>query len=156
MWQADFGSCCCCSVAKLCLTLWDPVHCSTPGLPVPSPTPRACLNSSQLSQWCHPAISCSVVPLSSSLQFFPASWSFPVSHFFASGGQNIGASASASVLPMNIQGWFTLELTGLNSLLSKELVRVLSSTTIQKHQFFSAQPSLCSNSYIHTRLLEKP
>ena len=153
MWQADFGSCCCCSVAKLCLTLWDPVHCSTPGLPVPSPTPRACLNSSQLSQWCHPAISCSVVPLSSSLQFFPASWSFPVSWLFASGGQSIGASVSAPVLTMSNQGWFPLGWTGL---LSKGLSRVFSNTTVQKHQFFGAQLSLQSNSHIHTWPLEKP
>ena len=95
-------------------------------------------------------------PFSSSLRSFPASGSFPVSQFFASGGRRIGASASASVLPMNIQDWFPLGLTGLISLLSKGLSRVFSSSTIQKHQFLSAQPSLWSNSHVHTWLLEKP
>ena len=87
---------------------------------------------------------------------FPASGSFPMSQFFASGGQSIGASASASVLPMNIQGWFPLGLIGLISLQSKGLSRVFSNTTVQKHQFFSTQASLWSNSHIHTWLLEKP
>ena len=123
-------------------------------LPCPSPTPRACSNSCPSSWWCHPNISSSVVPFSPCLQSFPASGSFPVSHFFASGGQSIGASASASVLPMNIQGWFPLGLTGLISLQSKGLSRVFSNTTVQKHQFFGAQLSLWSNSLIHTWLLE--
>ena len=94
-------------------------------------------------------------PLSSCLQSFPESGSFPVSQFFALGCQSAGVSASASVLPMNIQNWFPLGLTGLISLLSKGLSRVFSSTTVQKHKFFSVQPSLWSNSHIHTWLLEK-
>ena len=106
------------------------------------------------SRWCHPTISSSVIPFSSCLQSFPASGSFPVSQFFASGGQCIGASAS--VLLMNIQGWFLLGLTSLISLQSKELSRVFSNTTVEKHQFFGAQPSIWSNSHIHTWLLEKP
>ena len=91
-----------CSVAESCLTLCDPMDRSTPGSPVLH-SPGACSNSCPLSQWCHPTISSSVVPFSSCLQSFPASGSFPMSQFFASGGQSIGASASASVLPMNIQ-----------------------------------------------------
>ena len=121
-------------------------------LPCPSPTPRACSNSSPSSWWCHPTISSSVVPFSSCLQSFPASGSFPVCQFFTSNCQSIRASASASVLPMNIQGWFPLGLTGLISLLSKGLSRVVSNTTIQKYQFFGAQlsygPTLTS---IHDR-----
>ena len=100
----------------------------------PSLTPRDCSNSCPLSWWCHPTISSSVVPYSSCLQSFPASGSFPMSQFFASSGQSMGISASASVLLMNIQGWFPFGLTGLISLLSTELSRVLSSTTIWKHQ----------------------
>ena len=95
-------------------------------------------------------------PLLSCLQSFPASGSFSVSQLFVSGGRSIGASALASVLPMNIQDWFPLGWTGLISLKSKGLSRVFSSTTVQKHQFFGAQPSLWSNSHIHTWLLEKP
>ena len=121
-----------------CVWLCDPMDCSI-RLPCPSPTPRACSNSCPLSQWCHPAISSSIIPFSSCLQSFPASGSFPTSQFFASGGQSIGASASASVLPMNIQDWFSLGLTGWISLQSKGLSRVFSNTTIQKHQFFDAQ-----------------
>ena len=102
-------------------------------LPCPSPSPRACSDSYPSSRWRHPAISSSVIPFSSCLQSFPASGSFPVSQFFSSGGQSIGASASASVLPMNIQGWFPLGLTGLISLQSKGLLRAFSSTTVQKH-----------------------
>ena len=105
-------------------------------LPCPSPTPRACSNSCPLSQWCHPIISSSVVPFSSCLQSFPGSGSSPVSQLFASGGQSIGASASASVLPMNIQDWIHLGLTDLISLQSKGLSRVFSNTTVQKHHFF--------------------
>ena len=100
----------------------------------PSLSPRDCSNSCPLSGWCHPTISSSVIPFSSCLQSFPASRSFPKSWLFASGGQNI--EASASVLPMNIQGWFPLGLAGLISLLSKELSRVFSSATTRKHQFF--------------------
>ena len=114
-------------------------------LPCPSPTSGACSNSCPLSQWCHPTISSSVFPFFSHLQSFQASGSFPVSWFFASGGQSIGASASVSVLPMNIQDWFPLGLTGLISLQSKGLSRVFSSTTVQKHQVFSAQSSLCAD-----------
>ena len=121
----------------------------------PSPTPRACSNSCPLSQWCHPTISSTVVPFSC-LQSFPASGSFPMNQFFASGGQNIGVSASTLVLPMNIQNWFLLRLTGLISLQSKGLSRVFSNTTVQKHQFFGTQPSLWSNSHVRAWLLEKP
>ena len=123
--------------------------------PCSSPTPRACSNSWPSHQWCHPSISSSVIPFSSCLQSFPASGSFPVSQFFTSGGQRIGVSASASVFPMNIQDWFPLGWTDLISLKSKGLSRVFN-TTVQKHQFFSAQLSLWSNSHIHTWLLEKP
>ena len=119
---------------------WQPHEPQYVRPPYPSPTPRVYPNSCPLSWWCHPmrwdAISCSVVPFSSCLQFFPASGSFPMSQLFTSGGQNIGASASASVLPMNIQGWFPLGLTGLISLQSKGLPRVFSNTTVQKHQSF--------------------
>ena len=108
----------------------------------PSPTPGACSNSCPSSWWCPATISSSVVPFSSYLQSFPASGSFPVSQFFASSGQSIRASASASVLPMNIQDWFPLGLTGLISLQTKTLSRVFSNTTVQKHQFFGAQLSL--------------
>ena len=125
-------------------------------LSCPSPSPRVCSNSCPLSPWCHPTISSSVVPFSSCLQSFPASVSFPVSRLFTSGGQSIGASAPASVLPTNIQDWFPLRLTGVISLQSKELSRVFSNTTVQKHQFFSTQPSLWSNSHMQTWLLEKP
>ena len=116
----------------------------------PSPTSRACSNSCPYSRWCHPTISSSVVPFSSCLQFFPASGSFLMSQFFASGGQSIGISASASVLPMNIQDWFPLGLTGWISLQTKGLSRVFFNTTVQKHQFFGAQTTLWSNSHIHT------
>ena len=121
-------------------------------LPCPSPTPGACSNSCPLGQWCHPIISSSVIPFSSCLQSFPSSGSLPMSQFFTSGSQSIGVSASASVLPMNIQDWFPLGLIGLISLQSKGLSRVFSNTTVQKHQFFSAQLSLWSNSHIHTWL----
>ena len=199
--------CCCWSVAKLFLTLCDPMDCSTPGSPsftisqsllkftsvelamltisssatafsfclqcfpasrfhyqwllvqfssvtqscltlqphgqqharppCPSPTPRAYSNSCPLHQWCYPTIS-----FSSCLQSFPASGSFPVTWFFASGGQSTGVSASASVLTMNIQDWYPLGWTDLICLQSKGLSRVFSNATIQKHQFFSAQISL--------------
>ena len=109
-----------------------------------------------LSQWCHPTISSSVVPFSPCLNSLPASESFHMIRLFASDGQSIGASASASVLPMNYQGWFSLGLTGLISWLSKELSRVCSSTTVQSHRFFGAQPFLLSSSHICTWLLEKP
>ena len=108
-------------------------------LPCTSPTPRVYSNSCPLSRWCHPTISPFVVPFSFCLQFFPASWYFPVSQFFTSGGQSIGVSASASVLPMNIQDWSPSEWTGWISLQSKGLSRVFSKTTVQKHQFCGAQ-----------------
>ena len=110
--------------------------------PCPSPTPRAYSNLCPLSQWCHPTISSSLIPFSSCLQSFPASGSFTMSQFFSSGGQSIGVSASASVLPMNIQDRFPLGWTGWISLQSKRLSRVFSNTTVQKHQFFSTQLSL--------------
>ena len=125
-------------------------------LSCPSPTPRACSNSCPLSRWCHPTISSSVIPFSSCLQSFLASGSFPMSQFFPSGGQRIGVSASASVLPMNIHDWFPLGLTGLISMLFKGLSRVFSNNTVQKHQFFfGAQLSLWSNSHICAWLREK-
>ena len=138
-------------------SLWPQVLQHT-RLPCPSPTPRACSNSRALSRWCHPTSSSSVIPFSSRLPSFPASGSFPMNQLFASGGQSIGASASASasVLPMNIQDWIPLGLTGLIALQSRGLSRVFSNTTVQKHQFFSTQSSLWSNSHIHTWLLEKP
>ena len=110
--------------------------------PCPSPAPGVYSNSCPLTRWCHPTISSSVIPFSSHLQSFPASGSFPVNQFFASRGRSIGVSASASVLPMDIQDWFPLEWTGWISLPSKGLSRVFSSTTVQKHQFFGAQLSL--------------
>ena len=106
--------------------------------PCPSPTPRVYSNSCPLSQWCRPTISSSVIPFFSHLQSFPTSGSFQMSQFFASGGQSIGVSASASVLPMNIQDWFPLGWTGWISLQSKGLSRAFSNTTVQKHQFFGA------------------
>ena len=123
--------------------------------PCLSPAPRTCSNSCPSNQWHHPTSSSSVIPFSC-LQSFPASGSFPMSQFFPSGGQSIGASASASVLPMNIQDWFPLGLTSLISLLSKGLSRVFSNTIVQNHQFFGAQLFLWCNFHIHTWLLEKP
>ena len=132
---------CCCSVAKLCLTLRDSMdYIQYSRLPCPLPTPGACSNSCPLSQWCHPTFSSSVIPFSSCLQCFPVSESFPLSQSFLSGGQSIGVSASASVLPMDTQDWFPLGWTAL----------VFSNTTVQKHQFFGAQPSFWSSSHIHT------
>ena len=123
--------------------------------PCPSPTPRVYSNSCQLSQWCHPTISSSAVPFSSCPQSFPAWGSFQMSQLFSSGGQTIGVSASRSVLPMNTQDWSPLGWTGWISLQSKGLSRVFSNTTAQKHQFFSAQLFLWSNSHIHTWLSKK-
>ena len=125
-------------------------------LPCPSPTPTVHSNSRPSSRWCHPAISSSVIPFSSCPQSLPASESFPMCQLFAWGGQSIGVSALASFLPKNSQGWSPLEWTGWISLQSKGLARVFPNTTVQKHQFFSAQPSSQSNSHIHTWLLEKP
>ena len=125
----------------------------------PSPTPRVYSNSSPSSWWCHPTISSQpshLVPLSSCLQSFPASGSFLMSHFFAWGGQSIGVSASASVLPVNIQDWFPLGRTSWISLQSKRLSRVFSNTTVQKRQFFSAQLSLKFNSHPYMTTGKKP
>ena len=119
-------------------------------------SPRVCSNSCPLSQWCHPTISSSVTYFSSHPQSFPASGSFPMSWLFASGSPSIWASALASVLPVNSQNWFPLGWTSLISLLSKGLSRVFPNTTVQKHQFFGAQPSSQSSSHICTWLLEKP
>ena len=124
--------------------------------PCPLPTPGVYCNSCPLSRWCHPTISSSVILFSSCLQSFPHSGSFQMSQFFASGGQSIGASASASVLSMNIQDLFPLGWTGWISLQSKGLSRVFCNTTVQKHQFFGTQLSSQSNSDIHTWPLEKP
>ena len=123
--------------------------------PCPSPTSGVHSNSRPSSWWCHPAISSSVVSFSSCPQSLPASESFPMSQLFARGGQSIGVSASASVLPMNTHDWFPLEWTGWISLQSKGLSRVFSNTTAQKHQFFGAQLSSQSNSHIHTWPQEK-
>ena len=124
--------------------------------PCPSSTRGVYPNSCPLSRWCHPAISSSVVPFSSYPQSIPGSGFFPESQLFTWGGQNIGVSASTSVLPMNTQDWSPLWWTGWISLQSKRLSRVFSNTTVQKHQFFSAQFSSQSNSPIHTWPLEKP
>ena len=123
--------------------------------PCPSPTPEVHPNSCASSQWCHLPISSSVIPFSCP-QSLPASGSFPMSQLFTWGGQSIGVSASASVLPMNTQDWSPLEWTGWISLQSMGLSRVFSNTTVQKHQFFSTQLSSQSNSHIHTWPLEKP
>ena len=124
--------------------------------PCPSPTPGIHPYPCPSSWWCHPIISSSVVPFFSCSQSFPASMSCQMSQFFTSGGQSIGVSASASILPMNIQDWFPLGWTSWICLLSKGLSRVFSNTTVQKHQFFGIQPSIWSNPHIHTWLLEKP
>ena len=124
--------------------------------PCSSSTPRVYPNPCPSSQWCHPTVSSSVIPFSSCFQSFPASGSSPRSQFFTSDGQSIGVSASTSVLPMNTQVWSPLGWTGWVSLQSKGLSRVFSNTTVQKHQFFSPQLSLWSNSHICTWLLEKP
>ena len=123
------------SRVRLFATLKESQHAR---LPCPSPSPRDCSNSCPLSWWCHPTILSCVVPSSSRLQSFPASGTFPMSWFFASGGQSIGVSASTSVLPMNIQDWFPFRWNGWISLQAKGLSRVFSNTTVQKHQFFGA------------------
>ena len=141
-----------CSVVSDFLRPHEPPHARPP---CPSPTPGAYSNSCPLSWWCHPNISSSVVPFSPCPQSFPASGSFPVSQFFASSSQSIGVSASASVLPVNIQDWFPLGWTSWISLQSKGLSRVFSNTTVQKHLFFRIKLSLWFNSHTHTWLLEK-
>ena len=137
---------CCCLESKSCPTLCNRMDCSTPGFLIPHSLPEFAQTHvhwvSDAIQPSHPLSP----PVSSCPQFSQASGSFPMSRLFKSGGQSIGASASASVLPVNMQGWFLLELTGLISLQSKRLSRVFSSTTIRKHQSFSAQPSLWSSS----------
>ena len=130
---------CYCSVTKTCLVLCRPHGLQHTRLPCPSVSPGVCANSCPLSQWCHPTISSSVTPFSSCLQSFPVSGFFQMSQSFTSDGQSTGASASASVLPMNIQDWSPLGWTGWISLLSKGLSRVFSNTTVQKHQFFGTQ-----------------
>ena len=132
------------SYVQLFATAWT----ANARLCCPSLSPRVCSNTHPLSWWCHRTISSSVIPFSSCFQSFLASGSFPMSQFFASGGQSIGVSASASVLLMNVQGWFPLGLTALISLQSKGLSRVFSSTTVRKHRLFGAQPSLWSSSHI--------
>ena len=145
------------SYVWLFVTLWKLfVSMQHARLLCPPLSPRIYSNSCPLSQWCQPTISSFVAPFSFYLQSFPASGSFLMSLLFASADQSTGASAPASVLPMNIQGWFPLGLTDLISLLSKRFSKVFPSTTIWKHQFFSDQPSLWSNSHILIWLLEKP
>ena len=142
-----------CSVMSNSLWPHEPQHVRPP---CPSQTPRVHSDSCPSSQWCHPAISSSVVPFSFCPQSLPASGSFQMSQLFAWGGQSTGVSALASFLPKNTQGWSPLEWTSWISLQSKGLSRVFSNTAVQKHQFFSAQLSSQSNSHIHTWLLEKP
>ena len=124
--------------------------------PCPSPTPGVYSNSCPSSQWCHPAIASSVIPFTSCPQSLPASGSFPMTQLFAWGSQSTGVSTSTSVLPTNTQDWSPLGWTGWISLQSKGLSRVLSNTTVQKHQFLGTQLSSQSNSHIHTWPLEKP
>ena len=124
--------------------------------PCPSPTPGVHPDSRPSSQWCHPAISSSVIPFSSCPQSLPASESFPMSQIFTWGGQSTGVSALVSFLLKKSQGWSPSEWTGWISLQSKGLSRVFSNTTVQQHQFFSTQPSSQSNSHIHTWPQEKP
>ena len=142
------------SVTQSCPILCNPMDCSTPGFPVLHCLPELAQTHvhwvDDATQPSHP-----VTPFSCP-QSFPASPSFPMSWLFTSGGQSIGTSASASVLQLKIQGWFPLEFPGLISLQSKGLSRIFSNTAVQKYQFFSAQPSLWSNSHIHTWLREKP
>ena len=141
------------SVLSYSLRLHESQHARPP---CPSPTPRVHSDSRPSSQWCHPAISSSVIPFSSCPQSLPASESSPMSQLFAWGGQSTGVSALASFLPKKSQGWSPPEWTGWISLQSKGLSRVFSNTTVQKHQFFSAQLSSQSNSHLHTWPLEKP
>ena len=144
----------CCSVTKSCLTLCDPMDCSMPGFPVLHYTPKLAQTP---VHWVGDAIQPSPPLLYPSPPGFNLSQNQgQMSQFFASGGQSIGVSASASVLPVNIQDWFILGLTGWISLQSKELSRVFSNTTVRKHQFFGPQFSLWSNSHICTWPLEKP
>ena len=136
---------CSCSFSQFCLTLWDPHGLQHTRLPCPSPSPRACSNSCQLGRWCYPTISLPVISFSSCLRSFPSSGSFPMSQFFISGGESIGASAS--VLPVTTQNWFPLGMTDLIPLQSNGISRFFSSTTVQKHLFFDMQISLWFNSH---------
>ena len=144
------------SVPQSCLTLCDPMNRSTPGLPVHHQLLWVHSDSRPWSQWRHPAISSSVVPFSSCPQSLPASESFPMSQHFTWGGQSTGVSALASFLQKKSQSWSPSEWTGWISIQPKGLPRVFSNTTVQKHQFFGAQPSSQSNSHIRTWPLEKP
>ena len=137
-----------------CLTLCNPTQYARH--PYPSPTVGTHSNSCPSSQWCHPTMPSSVIAFSSGLQSFPALGSFLISQLFFSGGQSIGVSTSAPILPMNVQDWFPIRWTGWISLQSKGLSRVFSNTTVQRHQIFGPQPSLWSKFHIHTWLLEKP
>ena len=150
-WGSGYGGCCCCySVAQLCLTLCNPSMPASLSITVSQCLPRFC----SLYQWCHPAISSSDALFSFCPQSFPASRTLPMSHPFTSDGYN--TSASASVLPVNIQGWSPLRLTGLISLLSKGLSGVFSSTTVWRHQFFGILPPLWYSSYNHSWPLGRP
>ena len=137
---------CCCIVAQSCPTLCDPMVCRMPGLRLL----HCLLTHVDGSRWCHLIILSSVAPFSSCPQSFPTLESFPVNQLFTSGGQSLRGSTWASVLPMNMQNFFPLELNGWISLQSKGLSRVFSNTTLQKHQFFGTQPSSQSNIHIHT------
>ena len=141
LYQSNFASVQFSSVAHSCPTLWDPINCSTPGLPCPTPTPGVHPNPCHLSRWCHPAISSSVVPFSSFPQSLPASGSFPMSQLFTWGGQSTAVSASASVLPMNTQDWSPLGWTGWISLHLKSLLEHHSSkaSVLQGSAFFTVQ-----------------
>ena len=150
------NNCLFCSVTQSCLNLCDPMNRSTPGLPVHHQLLEFTQTHIHQVCWCHPVISSSVIPSSSCSQSLPASECFPMSQSFTWGGQSTGVSALASFLPKKSQGWSPLEWTAWISLQSKELSRVFSNTTVQKHQFFSAQPSSQSNSHIHIWPLEKP
>ena len=145
---------CCCSVTRL-FDVLQPRGRKHVGRLCPPLSLGVCSNSCSLSWWCYPTISSSAALFSFCLQSFPASGSFPMSQFLVSGGQSTGVSVSASVLPMNIQGWSPLEWTAWISLQSKGLSRVFSSTTVQRHQFFSAQPTVWSTYHICTWLLDK-
>ena len=153
-WRTLLCTLCCCSVTQSCPTHWDPVDCSTPAFPV-----LHCLLEFARTHvhWINDAIQLShpVIPFSSCLQTFPASGSFPMSQLSMSGNQSIRTSPLELVHTMNIQSWFPIGLTCLISLLPKGLSRVFSGTIVRKHQFFCAQPSLWSNSHVHTWLLEK-
>ena len=150
--QVFFSSVQSLSRVQLFATPWIAAHQASLSITIPGVYSDPCLSS----QWCHPAISFSVIPFSSCPQSLPASESFPMSQLFTWGGQNTGVSALASFLPKKSQGWSPSEWTVWISLQSKGLSRVFSNTTVQKHQFFGAQPSSWSNSHIHTWLLEKP